>query len=736
MAAPALTTIPTARAVLRSCVAPLLGYAVALASALGLMALLVLAIAIEEGGGAADDPASTVDIEAVWTLVGMPFQVVGMALGGSLRLGSADLELDLFAPPLLVTAVFAFAVHRLSRAAERARPAASTTERALLALAGAGATAVVVTVLTRLLAMRDDGTAMHAASVGLFFATLVLTAAAAMAGRQAVHGSLWPLFLPAEGRRAVHLVAQHLLVWVVLVTPLAALWVLVENGPEEGLYALVWGPTLALAGFALGHGGAVTAVGENLFLWDLGWAAGLALPLLAIVLALVAAVAWHLRRGPDPAVLAPPASWVALPVAYAGAGLVACVLSTVGISGVTAHGAYWLIPVLALWGGAIEALSRVAASALARAVPAPLRRRLERGPANAIGPAPASASDGAGVRIPMSPADRARARRALVGVGIVGGIGLLGVVAASILGTTAFDPQQRAEEYLDAIVAGDVDEVRALAPASDDKTAVLLTDEVYAAAEDRITGYEITDVTTDGDEATVTVDLDGVPDGDGVSFQLRADGRRAVLFRDWQVDGGGLARQVTVPVPESSTSLRANGVAVDVPGGDIDLWALPGSYAFDPYGESPWLESGSTRTTVPAQDTWGTYAEIDEPQPSSALLERVDTALTEWIEGCMAATTLSPPDCPQNAFASGDEQRKVSWELTRAPTFSWTGFDGTFPAELTSEESGEAVVRYEYDASYGFGAPEWTTESDEVSLYVNATVDLVGGEPRVTYSPY
>ncbi|MBU2694684.1 hypothetical protein [Pimelobacter sp. 30-1] len=78
----------------------------------------------------------------------------------------------------------------------------------------------------------------------------------------------------------------------------------------------------------------------------------------------------------------------------------------------------------------------------------------------------------------------------------------------------------------------------------------------------------------------------------------------------------------------------------------------------------------------------------------------------------------------------------MTWRLASAPTSSWSGFDGTFPAELSSDEAGEAVVSYEYDASYGFGAPDWTTESDEDSLYVNATVDLVDGEPRVTFSSY
>ncbi|WP_418060270.1 hypothetical protein [Pimelobacter simplex] len=729
MVSPTLTTIPTARAVLRSCVAPLLGYALALLSAVGLMILLVLAFAIEGNGS---DPTGAVDTDAVRTLVGMPFQVVGMALGGSLGAGSGAFGLSLFAPPLLVTAVFGYAVLRFSRSAERTRPSASTTERALLALSGAAVTAVVVTALTWLLAMRSDEETIHAASVGLFFGTLVLAAAAGLAGRQAVHGSLWPSYLPVEGRRAAHLVGQHLVVWVALLVPVATLWILVDSGAAEALYALVWGPTVALAGFALGHGGAVTAFGESEFLWDLGWFAGLVLPVLAVLLALVAAVAWHLRRGPDHAWLAAPGSWLALPVAYAGAGLVVCLLSTVGLGGITAHSAYWLIPVLAVWGAVIEVLSRFAAPTLGRALPEPVRRRLARGPAEVVATAPAAA----GVRIPMSPADQARARRALVGVGVVGGIGLLGVVAVSIVGATAFDPQQRAEEYLDAIVAGDVDTVLALAPVHDDRTGVLLTDEVYAKAEDRITGYEITDVTADGNEAVVTVDLEGVPDGEGVTFQMLSDGRRAVLFRDWEVDAGGLARQVTVPIPASSTGLRANGVTVDVPGGDIDLWALPGAYSFDPYGDNPWLEAAVTRTTVPAAEVWGTYAEIDDPQPSSALRDRVDTALSAWLDGCMAATTLSPPDCPQDAYGSGDEQRKVTWRLASAPTFSWSGFDGTFPAELSSDEAGEAVVSYEYDASYGFGAPDWTTESDEDSLYVNATVDLVDGEPRVTFSSY
>lgn len=733
-----MTTIPTSRSVVRSCVAPLLGYAIAVGAALVLMILLVTAIAVSERGGGDSDPADDLDIQAIGTLIGMPFQVVGMALGGSLQLGDGEFGLSLFAPPLLVTAVFVVAVFLLSKRSERATPTASTAERAILAASGALATAVVATALTRLLAMRDDDLTMHAATVGLFFGTLVLSGSAALLGRQAASGSLWPRWLPADARRAAHLVSQHLLVALAVLIPVATLWMLMESGLEAALYSLVWAPTIAFGAFSLGHLGALTALGEHQFAWDLGWFPGTALPLIAILLSVVASVAWHLRRGRDKALLAQPASWASLPVAYGVAALAVCMVSTVGISGafygvdggVTFHAAYWLIPVLAVWGGAIEALSRFAAPALAAALPHTLTQRMAKGPAHVVS-APVVPTQ----RIPMSPTDRARAKRAIIGVAVVGGLGLIGIITVSIIGAAAFNPEKRAEAYLDALVDADAEEALSLSSVDDDEASdALLDNEIYSAAEDRPTGYEITDVEKDGDTATVTVDLEGVEDGDDVELILEADGRRALLFRDWKVADAGLASEVTVSVPESSTALEANGVVLPGGGvgGDVDFWALPGSYTFNPYGDSKWLESGDARTVVPASESYGIYAEVDDPQPSTELKEHVDSAIAEWVNGCMAVTELDPADCPQNAYPSGDKQRKVAWTLGTMPTVSWDNFYGAFPVSLYSD-SGEATLTFEYDASYGFGAAEWTEESEDVSLYIGVQVDLVDDEPQVTF---
>lgn len=704
------------------------------------MVLLVIAVAIEAGGGDDTDPSDELDIEAIGTLIGMPFQLAGMALGGSLRLGDDVFSLSLFAPPLLVTAVFAVAVYLLSKRAESATPSASTPERAVLAASGALATAVVATMATRLLAMRDDDMAMHAASVGLFLGAFTLVFVAALLGRLAVHGSLWPRWLPADGRRAAQLVSQHVLLWLVISIPIAAAWLMVDLGPEAGLYALIWGPTVGFDAFALGHVGALTAFGEHQFAWELGWVPGVVLPLLAALLVLTAAIAWHLRRGQDRALLAEPASWLTLPVAYAVAALFVCLLSTVGISGAfygagggfTFHSAYWLIPVLAVWGLVVELLSRFVAPALVNVVPGPVARQLARGPARLVSP-PLPPTQ----RIPMSPSHRARGKKALIGLGVIGGVGLISAIAVSAVGSAMFDPENRAEAYLDALVEADAEKARDLAPVDQDEASdALLTNEVYEGAEDRITGYEITDVEEFGDTVTVTVDLEGVEDGDAVELTLESDGSRALFFDDWKIAEGGLASAVTVPVPESTSSLQVNGVSIPVEDSDlVDLWALPGSYAFDPYGGSEWLEPVDDRTVVPAS-TWGVYAEIGEAEPSEELKDLVDAEIAEWVEGCMASTDADPADCPQEVYTYGDDYRDLTWSLVTMPTVSWEGFYGTFPADLWSDEDGEATATYEYDESYGYGKPEWTSETDETTFSVNVEVDLVDGEPQVTFESY
>ncbi len=154
----------------------------------------------------------------------------------------------------------------------------------------------------------------------------------------------------------------------------------------------------------------------------------------------------------------------------------------------------------------------------------------------------------------------------------------------------------------------------------------LLTEEVYAAADDRITGYEITDVEEFGDTITVTVDLEGPEDGNDVELTLSPpDGKRALFFDDWKVDEGGLAREVTVSVPDTSTSVEANGVTVEADGGeDADFWALPRLLRLQPLRRQPVARAQRRIHLGPPPRT----PSASTPRPASP--DRPTSCATRW----------------------------------------------------------------------------------------------------------
>src|SRR5690606_9917151 len=112
-----------------------------------------------------------------------------------------------------------------------------------------------------------------------------------------------------------------------------------------------------------------------------------------------------------------------------------------------------------------------------------------------VDPVVAMLSDGARERTPVS-------RKAKIGW-LIGGSAVVVLVAALVVGVfiknhlaaTTYSAQARAEEYLSAVVDGDAGRALELwAPNVTSAERVLLASEIYAAADDRPTAYEITDV--------------------------------------------------------------------------------------------------------------------------------------------------------------------------------------------------------------------------------------------------
>jgi hypothetical protein len=223
-------------------------------------------------------------------------------------------------------------------------------------------------------------------------------------------------------------------------------------------------------------------------------------------------------------------------------------------------------------------------------------------------------------------------------------------------------------------------------------------------------------LTDDGDTVTVDVRLEGLGGTARAELRLQKDGHTGVVFDKWRVADGGLAKVVSLFMPDGAGDLTVNGVTVGQV--DDDVWLLPGSYVFDAFAGNQWLESSGEPVTVAADEDFQS-AEVPDAVASDAFREEVQRQVDAYLAACMASTELEPDGCPNSGYA-GPDVRDVHWTLDQAPTPDFEGFDGTFPADLSYGESGRATVSYEEDQSFGFGPRDWQPQTDESDLYLDS----------------
>jgi hypothetical protein len=697
--------------------------------------MILIVVAANVGSTGADTGVESDDTNSIGVLIGMPFQVAGMALLGSLHFTEDGVRASLFLPPLVLTCLYLMMTARAARRAEVV-PAAGT--RTLLAIGVGLAAAVIATPLTWVLAMRADGAAVHTASVSLFFGVWVLTALASFVGTSSAAGAVRPAWVPADYAAAARLWGSSVAVWLVASMVVLTVVAAVKVGLWVAILFPVWGVTVGLYSYALGNLGSVSFGGEHINVGDFSAVWTIVMIVAAIALAVLTSIAWHLRRDTRQASLAQPGSWTVLPATYAVGGILVWLVPSVVLSGgmgefggsATLQPAFWIVFVLAIWGAAVEVASRFVAPSLETALP-PQMRAVLRGPDRVVG-SPVAETDPAVEARPISPEERARYRKIAIASGVLVAIGVVGWITVSIVNSQLYGPADQAAAYLDAVVDGDLDTAKDLAPTDDDEADdSLLNSKIYGASESRITGYEIGDVDEDGDTVTVDVRLEGLDGTADAALVMAKDGRTSILFDKWRVADGGLASVVSLAMPEGATDLSVNGEAVESVGDNV--WLMPGSYDFDAFSGNKWLESSGELVTVALDEDYQ-YAEVPGAGASNAFREEVQAQIDAYLDACMTSTDLEPENCPNSSYAFGDV-RGVTWTLEQAPTADFDSFDGTFPADLGYGESGRATVTYEADQSYGYGPRDWQPQTEETDLYLNSvTVTDDGGSLLVSIS--
>lgn len=713
--------------------APLVAYGVTLAASVLLGVLTLVALASGDAPSEAEELSDATD--GLLAVLALPFQLTAMALGGRIGLSTDDFSVSLRALPLVLTATYVLVLARTASRVEGRSPAASRQERALVSGATAVGATVAIALVTRLLALRADDSAIHALSVSLVVGTLALTFMGDFLGRE-----LRVVGLPAAARSwtpAVVAWLAHIGLWMVVSLPILFVLAWIDSGFRAALSIPLWWPTAAFWTYAMGHLSGIGASGLNTYAWSGdGVLAPVVLLLGAVAATTFASLVWHLRARRTPAELAEPASWVRLPVAFAVGGIAVTLLSTISIGGgllgvsgsFTVMPAAWTCLLLALWGLVAEALSRSIAPRLAAALPATILARLQ-GPAVAAAPEDGPAADPVATT-PMSPEQARKARRIALVVGTGLALVVAAVVAVSVIGSTFFTPEKAAEDYVEALADGDVQALAESLPEGQELSPLLLTDEIYEAAGDRPTGYTLGDVNVLGDDAMVEVEADGGVGGSSY-LSLEKGDKKFGIFQEWKVTEG-LTSALSITTDDAE-EFAINGVAVEAPAEGYGTFAvLPGSYEVDPFAGNEWVEGAVSEVAV----ALGDYAspDISAPEPSAAFVEQVDSEVTSWLDECMASTEAEPPGCPQSAFVFGDV-RDLTWELTEAPTVDYDFFDPTFPMDLYVSD-GAATATYEVDESYGFGARQWVEETDESSLSFSVEVDEVDGDLEVTPDSY
>jgi hypothetical protein len=700
------------------------------------MVLIVVAANVGSTGDATGVESD--DTNSIGVLIGMPFQIAGMALLGSLHFTENGVRASLFLPPLVLTTLY---LVMTVRAARRSEVVAAAGTRALLAVIVGFAVAVVLTPLTWALAMREGGTALHTASVSLFFGVWALTGVASYVGTSRSAGAARPAWIPSDYVAAARVWAGTVVIWVIVAFVVLTIVAAVREDLWVGIVSPVWGPTVGLYTYAIGHLASLSFAGEGMNIADFSAVWTIVMIVGALALAALTSIAWHLRRDTRETSLAQPGSWAVLPATYAVGGIVVWLVPSVVVGGgvgeigasATLQPAFWLVFVLIGWGLAVEVASRFVAPSLATALPMRLHTLL-RGPARVEAPKTGEAVGGgplaAAEARPLTPEERARYKKFGVIAAALAAVGILGWVAVSVINTQFYGPKDQVATYLDAVVDGDLAKVNDLAPTDGDLAdGTLLTTKIYRAAEHRITGYEIGRVDRHGDTVSVNVRLTGTAHNVNAKLTLEKTGHTAGIFDKWRVADGGLAKTVSVSVPDGAGDLTVNDVPVDRI--DDTVWLLPGDYVFDAFAGNPWLESSGEPITVSAGEDYQ-FADVPGAVASDAFREEVQRQIDTFLAKCIASTELEPKNCPNSAYAGADV-RNVKWTMDQAPTPDFDGFDGTFPADLSYGDSGRATVTYEEDQSYGFGPADWQPQTAESDLYLSSvTVTEDGGSLLVT----
>ncbi|MCC9205735.1 hypothetical protein [Arthrobacter sp. zg-Y769] len=339
-------------------------------------------------------------------------------------------------------------------------------------------------------------------------------------------------------------------------------------------------------------------------------------------------------------------------------------------------------------------------------------------------------------------------RKTLMIAGGVAAAVLVALIVGGCLGfkhlkENVYSPQVLAEEYLSAIVDGDVEKAIGMSPDHNFEDFSLMTNEAYAKAENKITGFEVTEVVVTGGKADVSVDIEQGSDTTAVTLDLRTDGTEALFFHEWKLNIGLSTASVPYLPQGDATAVVVNGV--EIPGQDTEVSEtiarsfnfLPGDYTLSASTGTPYAGYPDQLVSVRLnQDGTATAQErsiVLRAEVTDAGRGEIQAGITAHLEDCMKSTELMPKGCPNKwRVEDPDNYRNISWSMPTPPTLEPVELEPTGPSGpfFVKAVNGEMVLEYEVlrDGS-------WEPEQQKAPLYwMYADVEINGEELSLTFA--
>ncbi len=337
---------------------------------------------------------------------------------------------------------------------------------------------------------------------------------------------------------------------------------------------------------------------------------------------------------------------------------------------------------------------------------------------------------------PQGHSNPKRRKRLIIAGSVTAGLlvvlGVGGFFGYKYLGETTYSPRVQAEEYLQALVDGEVERAMGLVPEDNSLDNSLMTDEIYSKVTNRINGFEVTAVEVDGDTAEVTAEVRQGDAAESVTLRLSKAGTEAVLFNKWKLDAP-LATWSLRYLPDvvEASGHAVNGVDVKIPEDGRKFAVLPGDYTFNAPTGSKFVSFGEDEkmsVRLDGQEALmgvGFTAEITD-----AARDEIKAQTAAHLRACAASTELIPQGCP-NQMDDQDPNnfRNIKWTMTKEPRYDSIEGDPAGPFRVVLVDGTFAL-----DCEMKQG-DSWAPQTGTVELYsLPAEVYILGEELTILFA--